>query len=225
MSLSGIYMIENLITHHLYIGKSKNIEHRWSEHLSDAQNHKDKYPIHLAIQKYGQENFKFSILEIMNEEEYLQHSNEREIYWIKYYNTYLNKEHYNLTPGGDGGKDRKLTKEQKDNISKKLKQYYQTPEGQAKAKKQSLYMQEHPITTHNPHTEEWKKGHSKRMTGENNPNFGKHGRGKKCRCIETQKVYDSTRQAAEEIGVAHTGIAAACRGAQQTSGGFHWEYI
>ena len=223
--ISGIYKIENLITHNLYIGKAKDIAHRWAEHKSDARRKKDDYPIHLAIQKYGEENFQITILEIMTEEEYKQYSNKRERFWIEYYNTYNNPNHYNLTPGGDGGYNKVLTQEEKDKISKGLKKYYQTPEGQQQAKKHSQFMKEHPVTKHIKHTEEWKKEHSERMKGEKNPNYGKHSRGRRCKCIETQKVYESTRQAAKELNIAHTGIAAACRGAQKTAGGYHWEYL
>ena len=75
------------------------------------------------------------------------------------------------------------------------------------------------------HTEEWKKEHSRKMTGENNPNFGKHTSGKKCLCIELNQIFESTRQAGEVIGVSHQNIAAACRGDTKTSGGYHWAYI
>ena len=75
------------------------------------------------------------------------------------------------------------------------------------------------------HSEEWKKEHSRRMSGSNNPNYHKHSRGRKVRCIETGEVYSSTRDAEKNTGIFHQGIAAACRGEYKQYKGFHWEYI
>jgi hypothetical protein len=63
------------------------------------------------------------------------------------------------------------------------------------------------------------------MSGSNNPNYGKHSNGKKCLCIELNQIFQSTREASQKMGIAHTGIAAACRGTQKTSGGYHWKYL
>lgn len=89
----GIYKITNLINGKMYIGKSNNIERRKREH----KNMEGKSVIHDAIRKYGNENFSFEVVE----ECPLEKLNEREIYWIKYFNTFLG-EGYNCTPGGDG---------------------------------------------------------------------------------------------------------------------------
>lgn len=88
----GIYMIKNKKTNQIYIGQSNNIEQRWIYHCNATQ--KKQY-IDRAIKKYGKDSFSFDIIEETN------NLNEREKYWIKFYNTYKNKNHYNLTPGGD----------------------------------------------------------------------------------------------------------------------------
>lgn len=49
----GIYKITNKINGKCYIGQSKNIEERWRHHRTS----KLKYPLYLAFQKYGLENF------------------------------------------------------------------------------------------------------------------------------------------------------------------------
>lgn len=98
--MSGIYQYVNKINGHIYIGLSKNIERRIKEHKKSAFNPNDKdynLPIHRAIRKYGENNFDINILEECADEE-LQ---DREKYWIKYYNSYELQEHYNLTPGGE----------------------------------------------------------------------------------------------------------------------------
>ena len=87
----GIYKIHCKITNKDYIGQSNNIYHRWQQHLAKY----DNCAIHNAIIKYGRENFEFSILEECFENEL----NEREEYWINYYNSYSNG--YNETSGGN----------------------------------------------------------------------------------------------------------------------------
>lgn len=90
----GIYKIVNNINNKFYIGKSVNIENRWKQHCYA----KDSSPIHVAIQKYGKENFSFYILEECS----LEDLNQREIYWINLYSGYEDYNCYNATRGGDG---------------------------------------------------------------------------------------------------------------------------
>ena len=97
----GIYKIENVITHECYIGQSIHIEKRWLEHkqpsIYDNPNHYAyEYNLYKAFRKYGIENFEFTIIEECLQEEL----NQREKYWIKYYNSY--NKGYNMTLGGDG---------------------------------------------------------------------------------------------------------------------------
>lgn len=87
----------------MYIGfTTQEPNRRFSDHLSSAFNPKSKdhnQAIHRAIRKYGIENFDINILE--KNLNTIEECKEREQYWIKYYNTYENREHYNETPGGD----------------------------------------------------------------------------------------------------------------------------
>lgn len=117
----GIYKIENLINGKIYIGQSINIQERWNEHkLINSRTSKDalkkqKYPLYLAFQKYGLENFSFEVLEECS----LEELDTKEQFYIKKYNSYIdspNSNGYNLTLGGDG--TRKITEEQILNIVK-----------------------------------------------------------------------------------------------------------
>ena len=88
MATIGIYKIENLINHKIYIGQSVNIEKRWQKHKSAVFNKNDKgyeYPLYRAIRKYGIDNFSFSIIEKCSDLEL----NDREVYWIDYYNSFF----------------------------------------------------------------------------------------------------------------------------------------
>lgn len=88
----GIYKITNKLNNKTYIGQSVCIERRWEEHIRDNSNSL----IHLAILKYGVKNFTFEVLEECHQSEL----DEKEIYWIKVFNSF--EDGYNLTLGGRG---------------------------------------------------------------------------------------------------------------------------
>lgn len=93
----GIYKIENLVNRKIYIGQSVNIPQRWAEHKANLRNnkHENKH-LQNAWNKYHEENFDFSVLEECSENEL----DEKECYYIDYYDSYNNG--YNLTLGGGG---------------------------------------------------------------------------------------------------------------------------
>lgn len=92
--MCGIYKITNILNGKVYIGKSINLERRKRDHFTTCN---DNMIIHQAISKYGKDNFSFEVIEECTKDKL----DEREIYWIKYYNSYLG-EGYNATPGGEG---------------------------------------------------------------------------------------------------------------------------
>lgn len=89
----GIYKIENLINHKIYIGQSIHIKRRWMEHCIPSSNS----VISKAIYKYGKENFSFQILEECSIEEL----NDKELYYIQQYNS-LVPNGYNIQEYQDG---------------------------------------------------------------------------------------------------------------------------
>ena len=100
MSTTGIYKITNKTNNKCYIGQSVNIEKRWYNHKYSYKNSNTKdynSTFHTALRKYGINNFSFEIIEECD----IDSLNEREIYWIEFYNSYYRG--YNETPGGDNG--------------------------------------------------------------------------------------------------------------------------
>lgn len=94
----GIYKITNLINKKVYIGQSINIEKRFIAHKSVYKNYKAhnyEYPLYRAMRKYGFENFQFEILEECS----IKDLDEKEKYYIKYYNSKL-PNGYNQDDGG-----------------------------------------------------------------------------------------------------------------------------
>lgn len=95
----GIYKITNKINGKVYIGQSVCIEHRWNQHKSDARLYKSYAPLYCALRKYSIENFSFDVLEECQQEKL----NEKEIYWIKYYDSTNKEKGYNIKSGGNSG--------------------------------------------------------------------------------------------------------------------------
>lgn len=88
----GIYKFQNKITQQVYIGQSINIEKRFKSHKKDYINGNNKF--YTAIQEFGWDNFTFEILE----ECPVEQLNQREKYWIQYYDSFQNG--YNSNGGG-----------------------------------------------------------------------------------------------------------------------------
>lgn len=102
----GIYKITNLINNKVYIGQSVNIEKRWYDEKRRAfieHEQEYDYPRSRAFRKYGLENFKFEILEHCQ----IHELNEKEIYYIKFYNSLI-PNGYNVSPGGSNSSGIKL---------------------------------------------------------------------------------------------------------------------
>lgn len=113
----GIYRIENLVTHKSYIGQSVDIYDRWRDHKW-ALNNKQHNNSHLvrSWHKYKEYNFEFTIIERCSEDKF----NDREVYWIEYYDSYYNG--YNQTKGGDGCLGKVWTDEEIENVAEPVLQ-------------------------------------------------------------------------------------------------------
>lgn len=87
-----IYVIKNNLNDKVYIGQSINSEERFKSHCKGNYNNSI---IDAAIQKYGKEHFWYEILESQ-----VENYNEREKYWINFYNS-LTPNGYNIMQGGE----------------------------------------------------------------------------------------------------------------------------
>lgn len=111
--VAGIYLIINKKTGQKYVGGSKDIERRIKKHISSPNN--GSY-IDNAIQKYGFDSFDWQVIEELSAD--WEIIGGREEYWVSFYNTFEDPEHYNLTKGGEGISGWKHTKEAKEKMSK-----------------------------------------------------------------------------------------------------------
>ena len=104
----GIYRILNKITRKVYIGSSEIIKNRWKRHKTDlnCNVHHSKH-LQRAWNKYGAENFIFSIIEECSEEILL----EREQYYKNLYKSYIRKYGYDMCQFAGNCKGIKQSKE------------------------------------------------------------------------------------------------------------------
>lgn len=94
-----IYKAISATTGKVYIGQTtQTLQERINQHNSHAYGHQYNYHFHNAIRKYGSEDFTYEIIE--DGIESTEVLNEREKYWIAYYDSYYNG--YNSTLGGEG---------------------------------------------------------------------------------------------------------------------------
>ena len=124
-SCPGIYKITNIINNKSYIGQSINLNDRLKRHLYLFKSGKEKKYLYSAMHKYGIENFKLEIIEIIDEElsldDLLETLDTLEIYYIEKYKSL--EQGYNETKGGE----RKLGLGT-ENVLAKLRAYYHTEE-------------------------------------------------------------------------------------------------
>jgi group I intron endonuclease len=135
----GIYKITNKNNGMCYIGKSIDIKRRWQGHKEDSFCSEERWKLnkrgeqthfHRALRKYGIDAFSWEIIEECS----LEQLNEKEKYWIEYYDS-INTG-YNMTFGGDGyscgggenAPGAKITQEECNIIKEKLKLRWTTAE-------------------------------------------------------------------------------------------------
>jgi group I intron endonuclease len=235
-NICGIYWIFNKLNGKCYIGQSVNCESRLRSHRYSLNKniHRNSY-LQRAWNKYGEENFKFEILEECASEEL----DKLELEWLNYLGGYDDNETYNLGPIC-GGTVSEKTKEKlrqlnlnmsnsvKDRIRSTVKQHW------ANGVYADRKISNKPV---------WNKGLSKedprlfrscRKVGEfkhseetkikmSEAHLGKPAQNrKKVLCVETGIIYSSIKEAVELTGI--TGISQACT-KNKTACGFNWRII
>lgn len=97
---SGIYIIRNLKSKKVYIGQSIDVKRRIGYHKSHllSGTHANDY-LQKSFNADGENNFKFEILEECE----INKLDEREIYWIRHFESDIRKNGYNIESGGHLG--------------------------------------------------------------------------------------------------------------------------
>ena len=173
-----IYITTNTLNNKIYVGQHKSFcfDHRYYGSGKALKN---------AINKYGISNFTCQLLEECSSKEQLD---EREKYWIKYYNSTDSKIGYNITSGGGGVCGYSLSEEAKNKLRESTRnrnlnlppEYYdevgQHKVGNRMMNKDGKCIRVHPQYFESYLNDGWVFGGLKRnvnKSGENNPAFGK----------------------------------------------------
>ncbi len=90
--MTGIYLIQNIITKESYVGQSVDINRRFTQHKSSSK--KGKYPLYRDMRAIGMSNFEFSVLELCEKADL----DKREKYWIDHYDS-INNGYNTAEPG------------------------------------------------------------------------------------------------------------------------------
>lgn len=221
-----VYIHTNKLNNKKYIGITKqDPERRWKNGWGYYSKENSTY-FWNAIKKYGWNNFEHYILESNLT---LEEANEKERYYISYYNSSNNLYGYNLTLGGEGFLGMHRSEETKKKLSEALKGKYTKEKSYWYGKHIPKKVIEKQIKTKkNPyhHTEEWKKNHSEKIKGENNV------KSRPVRCINTGKEFANAREAAEYYHADNSRIHKCCKGIEKSSGkhpdtgeSLKWEYV
>ena len=199
-----IYLHQNQINGKCYVGQTKQeLRKRWQNGLG----YKDCQYFARAIMKYGWSNFNHIILEENLSEDEV---NEREQYWIAYYNC-VAPNGYNLTTGGSN--HYQMSEIEKAKRSERAKELWKD--------------EEYRETIINTIKQNWQRPEFREKCLKNLDRTGKgsDAKKKKVRCIETNEIFSSVREAARHIGIDHSGISLCCNGKNKTAGGYHWEFV
>lgn len=196
-----IYGHINLINQKVYIGQTSQfpVTKRWKNGKAyTACRHFQN-----AIEKYGWDNFVHVILEECYCDQ--NEANEKEDYWINYYDSRNPNKGYNITSGGH---------------------LQLSPLAILKAEE---WKSKHPefLQHRIQDIHKWQREHPNEMREirRNNVKKATLKRKKPVICIETGILYESASDAARQIsGVSQSKISQVCNGIRKTNGGLHWKY-
>ena len=254
--ICGIYCIENIKNNKKYIGQSVDIYRRWANHKCDlnGDRHNNEH-LQSAWNKYGEDNFIFTIIEQCLEEML----DEREIYYINMYDCMNNSFGYNLETGGN--KNKHPSEETRKKMSEAHiglqagenspmwgKQLSDETKRKISESKIGKYVGKNHPRYGTRHSEESKKKMSEanigRFSGDNHPMYGqKHSQedrkkisknrgGREIYCPELNEIFWGAAEIEEKYNISHSNIIACCRGKRNFAGThpttgelLHWSYV
>ena len=186
-----IYKATNLINGKVYIGQTTNpLEQRVKQHFFKKD---DGTYFHNALKKYGQDGFKWDVIDYADNEDDLS---KKEIYWIAYYESFLDKNKgYNSTSGGETSKS--ISEAVRLKISIKNKGKVITKEHREKLRQAFIGRNV---------SNETRVKISKAVKGEKNGMFGrKHTDEEKENLRKKSSERKHTQESKDKIGKAHKG--------------------
>lgn len=204
-----IYKISNDVNDKIYIGQtSRSIHKRKVDYWYEVEHYEGTVldrPINKAMRKYGMDKFHMKVIEEVDNDRL----DEREIYWIEYYDSYHNG--YNATIGGGGRRQ----------INKNpiyLELWNKGLNLTEIAEKQKC--DRHTVKRHLQLFGITESDFEKRLS----ESVGRK-RSKGVIQLKNNKIiaeYNSMKEASEATGILVSGISSACSGKRLTAGGYEW---
>jgi len=161
-----IYKITNTINGKVYIGKTeKTIEERWSKHLENAKElkrareanpHEKKAGTHIdnTINKYGSDAFNVNQEDVAYSKVEL---NEKERNWVKEYDSMNPDKGYNMTEGGEGGRQSPEVIKKMTEINQEIARNLETLENLSKAISEKWQDQNYQKNVSKGVTDKWQQ--------------------------------------------------------------------
>ena len=202
-----IYKATNKINGKVYVGQTvRSLSERMAEHARHTETAFDK-----AVKKYGLDAF---VVEQIDSASDMDELNQKEIYWISFYNSVV-PNGYNMCEGGGNTKGFHHSEESKTKMSE--------------AKADSFFGENNPFFGKTHSEESRQKMSAKRkgmahMTPESVQKVRASHYTAKVKNVETGEVFSSVKEAALKYGLKDTHITRVCKGRRKTTGGFRWEY-
>ena len=211
-----IYKITNKLNSMVYIGQTtRTVEERMKEHLHRVETYVER-----AIAKYGIDKFEVSVIE---ECATLEELNEREIYWISFYDC-IRPKGYNICTGGrNGSPGHTLSTESRAKISKAKKGRKNpiSPETRQKMIASRLANKKPVSAETRAKISVAHKG--KKLSPEICAKMSARCKNKRAVvCLETGQIFESIAAAARWANVASGTVSAAVNGRIAGAGGYHW---
>lgn len=195
----------------VYIGQSINIEKRFRYYNTNIKTLKQQRKLNLSFQKYTPQNHIFEVIEECS----IELLDEREIYWIEYYDAINNG--LNIAPGGRGGSRLlNIGKTHKQDTIDKMKKWWdehKEPRPQDVIDKIKETKRNNPRITTDEHRLKY------RETAPNKKTVIQYS-------LDNKYIaeYKSINEAARVIDGSKDGISFCCNGRQNTSGGYIWKF-
>lgn len=228
-------MITNSINNKKYIGQTRqNVYKRWKAHVRGSDIPLSS--ISKAIQKYGYENFEFSVLEKNID---ISDLDSREIFWIDKYNTTVKKYGYNMNTGGGVGFTASDETKMKQSIAGKNRdpQIYKNHSEFMKLryKNNPIFREDMAKVAIKTHTgrkqdSEWVNKRADAHRGyvfkeEQKIKLARaHMNGRKIQCSNGE-IYLSAYEASLCTGALQSHIGSICNGKRKSSNGYTFQYV